>query len=158
MGNREKNRLLTGLAEHHMTKHAAVARLAMIASMLICGVACVSTGPQAFNGGAIVLMLLGVSAGMLVPTFDARGVQRFAGILPDLVVICVFWWFASGYLLDYAGNAIWLGVVLLLALLCYTGIVIAIIALLRRSRSFRVFACVSPHEKGVTEVESYSRK
>lgn len=139
---------MTRLADCRMTPQNAIAKLAMIASILIGGVACVALGPQAFSGGAVTLVLLGISGGMIVPTLNDRGLLRMIGLLPDIAIISVLWWLASEYLVKHSTGPESLGVGLLLASLAYVSIVIAMMASLRSSSSFRAFACIAPPKDG----------
>lgn len=133
---------MTRPSEFRMTTHSAVARLATLASLLICGVTCLATGPQAFYGGTVVLMLIALSAGLIFPTLDGRGVLRTLGILSDGVIVAFAWWLAFETLLGFAGGAASFSVVFFVALFVYAFIAIVLQASLSSSSSFREFACI----------------
>ena len=140
---------MTYFANNEMTERAAVSKLAMLASMLICAIAVLAIGPSAFFGGAIALLLIGVSIGTISPMADDRGLFfRFAGIMLDLAIVCVLWWFCSGYLLEYSGGGLKLATVLFCSAVVNALIAFSFFALLRTSASFRRFACVNDRPVG----------
>jgi len=139
---------MTYFADNEMTERAAVSKLAMLASMLICAIAVLAIGPRAFFGGAIALLLIGVSIGTISPSTDGRGLFRLIGIMLDLAIVCLLWWFCLGYVRDYSGGGLTLATVLICSAVVYALIAFAFLALLRTSQSFRQFACVKSQPGG----------
>ncbi len=114
--------------------------------MLVCiiafAISWATVGAMAFNGGALGLLTIGISVGLLVPTFDEAPSRFGVGLVPDLLIVCLLWWAFTDVMLESAGGPTALAKVLAVTFFIYAFAAMASLIALRASVVLRRFACL----------------